>query len=104
MQAQCFCLHKAVFRLLVSQLMAVFVCNVISICILCRGGTLQITQYLAPIRNVHVKTASLRSFSWRPSLMGSQPFMGCMIRVILLLCFFPGLATWLPDYVMEIAV
>jgi C4-dicarboxylate transporter DctM subunit len=28
------------------------------------------------------------------------PFVGCMVVAIILLCLFPGLATWLPDAVM----
>ncbi len=33
-------------------------------------------------------------------LWGSLPFMLCMILAIVLLCFFPGIATWLPQAVM----
>ncbi|MEO7246630.1 MAG: TRAP transporter large permease [Rubrivivax sp.] len=33
-------------------------------------------------------------------LRGALPFMGCMIVAILILCIFPGLATWLPTYLM----
>jgi C4-dicarboxylate transporter DctM subunit len=33
-------------------------------------------------------------------LRGALPFMGCMVVAILLLCVFPGLATWLPGKVM----
>lgn len=33
-------------------------------------------------------------------LWGALPFMLCMILGIILLIFFPGIATWLPDYVM----
>jgi tripartite ATP-independent transporter DctM subunit len=33
-------------------------------------------------------------------LWGSLPFMLCMVVAILLLCLFPGLATWLPDLLM----
>ena len=33
-------------------------------------------------------------------LRGALPFMGCMVVAILLLCIFPGLATWLPATVM----
>lgn len=33
-------------------------------------------------------------------LKGAFPFMGCMILCILLLCVFPELATWLPNYLM----
>lgn len=33
-------------------------------------------------------------------LWGALPFMLCMLLGIMLLIFFPGLATWLPDYLM----
>ncbi|MCO6384828.1 TRAP transporter large permease [Oceanicola sp. 502str15] len=33
-------------------------------------------------------------------LKGSLPFVACMVLGIVLLCLFPGLATWLPDAVM----
>ena len=33
-------------------------------------------------------------------LKGSLPFVGCMVVAILLLCLFPGIATWLPTAVM----
>ena len=33
-------------------------------------------------------------------LLGSLPFVGCMVIAIILLCLFPGLATWLPNYLM----
>ena len=33
-------------------------------------------------------------------LKGAFPFMLCMVLAILLLCVFPGLATWLPTYLM----
>ena len=33
-------------------------------------------------------------------LWGSLPFMLCMVLAIVLLCLFPGLATWLPDLLM----
>jgi tripartite ATP-independent transporter DctM subunit len=33
-------------------------------------------------------------------LYGALPFMVCMIIGMLLLCLFPGIATWLPDYLM----
>lgn len=29
------------------------------------------------------------------------PFVACMVVAILILCLFPGIATWLPDAVME---
>jgi tripartite ATP-independent transporter DctM subunit len=33
-------------------------------------------------------------------LRGALPFMICMVIMIVLLCLFPGIATWLPDYLM----
>ncbi|MEI4487857.1 TRAP transporter large permease [Frigidibacter sp. MR17.14] len=33
-------------------------------------------------------------------LWGSAPFVACMFLAIVILCFVPGLATWLPDLVM----
>jgi TRAP-type C4-dicarboxylate transport system permease large subunit len=33
-------------------------------------------------------------------LMGSLPYVGCMVLAIVILCFFPGIVTWLPDLVM----
>jgi tripartite ATP-independent transporter DctM subunit len=33
-------------------------------------------------------------------LWGSLPYVGCMILAIIILCIFPGIATWLPDYLM----
>ena len=42
--------------------------------------------------------------SLRTILVGSLPFVACMVIAILLLCLFPDLATWLPNYVMGEAV
>ena len=33
-------------------------------------------------------------------LLGSLPYVGCMVLAIVILCLFPGLATWLPEAVM----
>jgi C4-dicarboxylate transporter, DctM subunit len=33
-------------------------------------------------------------------LRGSLPFMLCMVLAIVILCFFPGIATWLPNYLL----
>jgi C4-dicarboxylate transporter, DctM subunit len=33
-------------------------------------------------------------------LKGALPFMGCMVVAIVILCVFPGLATWLPQTLM----
>ena len=37
-------------------------------------------------------------------LWGSLPFMLCMVLAIVILCVFPGLATWLPAVLMGAAV
>lgn len=37
-------------------------------------------------------------------LWGALPFMLCMVAGIVLLCLFPGIATWLPEYLMGPAV
>lgn len=37
----------------------------------------------------------------RDILMGSLPYALCMVLGILLLCFFPGIATWLPDLLIS---
>lgn len=54
--------------------------------------------------NLYVINGIAPDISLKTILMGSLPFVGCMVLAILLLCFFPGLATWLPDHVMGIAV
>ena len=38
--------------------------------------------------------------SLRDILMGSLPYALCMVLGILLLCFFPGIALWLPNLIM----
>lgn len=37
-------------------------------------------------------------------LWGSLPYVGCMVLAIVLLCLFPGIATWLPDLLMGPAI
>jgi C4-dicarboxylate transporter DctM subunit len=34
-------------------------------------------------------------------MIGALPFVGAMAAMLLLLAFFPGLATWLPTLVMQ---
>jgi TRAP-type C4-dicarboxylate transport system permease large subunit len=36
--------------------------------------------------------------------MGSLPYVMCMVAAIVILCFFPGIATWLPDVMMGPAI
>jgi TRAP-type C4-dicarboxylate transport system permease large subunit len=33
-------------------------------------------------------------------LYGSLPYMLCMVAAIVIMCLFPGIATWLPDAMM----
>ncbi len=37
-------------------------------------------------------------------LWGALPFMLCMVVGIVLLCLFPGIATWLPEFLMGQAI
>ncbi|WP_113910798.1 TRAP transporter large permease [Roseovarius dicentrarchi] len=54
--------------------------------------------------NLYVINGIAPDISLKTILYGSLPFVGCMVLAIILLCLFPGLATWLPDYVMGTAV
>ena len=40
----------------------------------------------------------------RTVLWGSVPYVLCMMLAIVILCIFPEIATWLPDYLMGTAV
>ncbi|WP_420336307.1 TRAP transporter large permease [Roseibium sp.] len=50
--------------------------------------------------NLYVINGIAPDISLRKILLGSLPFVGCMLIAILILCLFPGLATWLPNFVM----
>ena len=50
--------------------------------------------------NLYVINGIAPDISLRTILIGSLPFVGCMLLAIVLLCFFPGIATWLPEAVM----
>ncbi len=50
--------------------------------------------------NLYVINGIAPDISLRTILVGSLPFVACMVLAILLLCVFPGIATWLPDAVM----
>jgi tripartite ATP-independent transporter DctM subunit len=54
--------------------------------------------------NLYVINGIAPDISLKTILMGSLPFVGCMVVAIILLCLFPSLATWLPDYAMGTAV
>ena len=52
------------------------------------GLNIYIVQAIAP--DVPVTTV----------MWGTIPYVACMILAIVILCFFPEIATWLPDYLM----
>ena len=54
--------------------------------------------------NLYVINGIAPDISLRTILVGSLPFVACMVVAIVLLCLFPGLATWLPDLVMGVAL
>ena len=54
--------------------------------------------------NLYVINGIAPDISLKTILKGSLPFVACMVIAIVLLCFFPALATWLPDVVMGAAV
>ncbi len=54
--------------------------------------------------NLYVINGIAPDIPLKTILAGSAPFVGCMILAILILCLFPGLATWLPNTLMGPAV
>lgn len=54
--------------------------------------------------NLYVINGIAPDISLKTILLGSLPFVGCMVLAIILLCLFPELATWLPDAVMGAAL
>jgi tripartite ATP-independent transporter DctM subunit len=54
--------------------------------------------------NLYVINGIAPDISLKTILTGSLPFVACMVVAIILLCLFPGLATWLPDAIMGTAV
>ena len=50
--------------------------------------------------NLYVINGIAPDIKLKTILVGSLPYVGCMIVAILLLCLFPGIALWLPDFVM----
>ncbi|MEO1459628.1 MAG: TRAP transporter large permease [Pseudomonadota bacterium] len=54
--------------------------------------------------NLYVINGIAPDIPLKTILLGSLPYVGCMVVAILLLCLFPGLATWLPDAVMGAAI
>ena len=54
--------------------------------------------------NLYVINGIAPDIRLKQILLGSLPFVGCMILAIIILCIFPGLATWLPEAVMGVAI
>ena len=54
--------------------------------------------------NLYVINGIAPEIDLKTILKGSLPYVGCMVLAIVILCFFPGLATWLPDVLMGTAV
>jgi len=50
--------------------------------------------------NLYVINSIAPDIPLKKILYGSLPYVGCMVAAIIILCLFPGIATWLPDYVM----
>lgn len=53
--------------------------------------------------NLYVINGIAPDIKLKTILVGSLPYVACMILGIVLLCLFPGLALWLPDLVMGVA-
>ena len=53
--------------------------------------------------NLYVINGIVPDVSLPTILKGAFPFMLCMVLGIVLLCIFPGIATWLPTAMMGIA-
>ena len=47
--------------------------------------------------NLYVINGIAPDIDLKTILVGSLPYVGCMVLAIIILCLFPGLATWLPD-------
>ena len=50
--------------------------------------------------NLYVINGIAPDISLKQILIGSAPFVGCMVLAIVILCLLPGLATWLPTAMM----
>ncbi len=50
--------------------------------------------------NLYVINSIAPDIKLKTILRGSLPYVGCMVLAIIILCFFPGIATWLPNLVM----
>ncbi|MGF1553868.1 MAG: TRAP transporter large permease [Paracoccaceae bacterium] len=54
--------------------------------------------------NLYVINGIAPDIKLKTILVGSLPYVGCMVLAIVILCIFPGLATWLPEAVMGPAI
>ena len=54
--------------------------------------------------NLYVINGIVPDVSLPTILKGALPFMLCMVLGIILLCLFPGIATWLPVHLMGAAL
>ncbi len=54
--------------------------------------------------NLYVINAIAPDISLKTILVGSLPYVGCMVLAIVLISIFPGIATWLPEVVMGVAI
>jgi TRAP-type C4-dicarboxylate transport system permease large subunit len=50
--------------------------------------------------NLFVVNAIVPDVPTKTVLWGSLPYVVCMVLGIVILCIFPEIATWLPDYLM----
>ena len=50
--------------------------------------------------NLYVINGIAPDISLKTILLGSLPYVACMVLAIVLLCVFPGIATWLPNQMM----
>ena len=50
--------------------------------------------------NLYVINGIAPDIELKTILLGSLPYVGCMVLAIVLLSVFPGLVTWLPDTLM----
>ena len=50
--------------------------------------------------NLYVINGIAPDIPLKTILSGSMPFVACMVVAILIICVFPGIATWLPDRVI----
>ncbi|WP_416882608.1 TRAP transporter large permease [Marivita sp.] len=54
--------------------------------------------------NLYVINGIAPDIKLKTILVGSLPYVGCMVLAIILLCLFPGIVTWLPDLIMGPAI